>query len=648
VLRVPVPSSTSRASGVAASPTPGAPAAHASPPLKARAWQTYAIAAGLAALAIVAYSNVGHLQFVPLDDQGYIYENPHVTGGLTADGVRWALATGDQANWHPVTWLSHMLDVQIFGLDAGWHHLTSLALHALNTILLFGILARTTGAPGRSAFVAALFAVHPLNVESVAWVAERKNVLSTLFWLLTMGAYAWYARAPGLRRYMAVVVCLVLGLMSKPMLVTLPCVLLLLDVWPLGRISFAPVGPGGSETGHRAALAHTALALVREKIPLFLLAAASSIITVVVQSSGGAVRSIDVLPLSTRAATALTSYVEYLVMAAWPTRLAVFYPYDRSIPVWHWCGALAMLAAITMLVRHARRQRPYLLVGWFWYLGTLVPVIGLLQVGTQALADRYTYVPLIGVFVMLAWGAWDAMGRWAWRRAAAGAAAAAIVVACTAATRAQVMHWQDAWALWTHALEVTRDNEAAHIAVGAMLGMQGRNDAAVPHFREALRIAPESPSAHRGLGLALINLGQFADAAEHLSAAVRLRPDFALAHNDLGFALMAEGHNDEANDHFRQALRIEPDFAEAHDNLGFSLAAQGRGTEAMPHLTEAVRLKPGFELARLHLGMALGAAGRLDEAAREFREVLQLNPNNPDAKRLLGKLNGGMVKEQPR
>jgi hypothetical protein len=374
---------------------------HASP---AFSWQAFAAAAALVVLTVVAYSGVRHLQFVPLDDQGYVYENPHVTAGLTAAGLRWALTTGDQANWHPLTWLSHMLDVQLFGVNAGYHHLTSLAIHTLNTLLLFFLLARTTAALGRSACVAAMFAVHPLHVESVAWIAERKDVLSTFFWLLTMGAYVWYARAPGRWRYAAVVAGLVLGLMSKPMLVTLPFVLLLLDVWPVGRFSLAGGQPGSRHADARAARARTALALVREKIPLFILAACSIVITLLVQARGGAVRSIEILPIGVRVDNALTSYVMYLAKAVWPSGLAVFYPYNTSIHFGQWCGALAILAAITWLVIRARRSRPYLLVGWLWYLGTLVPVIGLVQVGTQSMADRYTYVPLIGVFVMGVWG----------------------------------------------------------------------------------------------------------------------------------------------------------------------------------------------------------------------------------------------------
>jgi protein O-mannosyl-transferase len=600
-----------------------------------RPWKGFAMAAALVALTVAAYSGVGSLQFVPLDDQGYVYENPHVTAGLTLDGFRWALMAGDQANWHPVTWLSHMLDVQCFGLDAGYHHLSSLVIHALNSVLLFVILAGATGAGGRAACVAALFAVHPLHVESVAWIAERKDVLSTFFWLVTTAAYVRYVRAPGRWRYACVVASFALGLMSKPMLVTLPFVLLLLDAWPLRRLPFDRA-PGSAPPGSRAAWGRTAIALVREKIPLFVLAAGSSAITLVVQSRGGAVRSIDTVPLALRLANALTSYVWYLVDTLWPARLAVFYPYVRPIPAWQSCGALAVLAAITWLAVRACRRRPYLLVGWLWYLGTLVPVIGLVQVGTQSMADRYTYVPLIGVFVMLVWGVWDAMGRWRGRRLVLTAVAATVVVACTVTTRAQVAHWTDAWALWTHALAVTRDNEAAHIAVGAMLGMQGRNEDAIAHFKEALRIAPDSAAGHRAIGRALINLRRFPEAFEHLLLAVRFRPAFADAQHDLGEALVETGRPGEAIPRFLEALRLDPNRPATHRSVGVALMMFGRADEAIAHYQESLRLEPDAARTRNDFGFALMAVGRSSEAKDQFLRALRLEPDLAEAHDNLG------------
>ena len=630
------PLTTGTGSSVDSPPEPGTPPPGVPRPSSARSWQAVAVAVALVALTVVAYAGVRHMQFVPLDDQGYVYENPHVTAGLTAASLRWALTTGDQANWHPLTWLSHMLDVQLFGVNAGDHHVTNLAIHTLNTLLLFFLLARTTGALGRSACVAALFAVHPLHVESVAWIAERKDVLSTLFWLLTTGAYVWYVRAPGRWRYAAVVAGLALGLMSKPMLVTLPFVLLLLDVWPLGRISFGRVPVGSAGARARAARERTALGLVREKVPLFVLAACSSVITVLVQARGGAVGSVDLLPIGLRVANALKSYVMYLVKAVWPTGLAVFYPYDRSIPLWQSCGALAILAAITWLVIRARQRRPYLLVGWLWYLGTLVPVIGLVQVGTQSMADRYTYVPLVGVFVMAVWGAADVLARWPGRRIALPTAAAAIVIACTVATQAQVTHWQDAWALWTHALAVTHDNQAAHLGVGAMMGMQGRNEDAVAHFREALRIDPNFPAAHRALGLALTELGRFDEAVEHLSVAVRLQPTSADGQDKLAVALAKQGKFGDAIPHYLEALRLDPSRAAAHRSVGVALMMFGRAEEAIAHYQNALRLQPDFAEAHNDLGFALMTVGRNDEAKDHFREALRLKADLAEAHDNLG------------
>jgi tetratricopeptide (TPR) repeat protein len=639
-------------------------------------------------LTLTAYSRANHLQFLPLDDQGYLYGNTHVKQGLTAAGVAWALTTGDQANWHPLTWVSHMLDVQAFGLDPGYHHVTNVAIHAVNVLLLFLLLAWTTGSVGRSAFVAALFGVHPLHVESVAWVAERKDVLSAFFWFLTMTTYMWYARAPSRWRMVVTVTAFAFGLMAKPMLVTLPFALLLFDAWPLGRLPPAVVFRGRTETerqAHKAALE----ALVREKAPLFVLAACSSVITLAVQARGGAVRSTGFLTIGARLGNALTAYTSYLAKTAWPSGLAVFYPLNRSMPLWQPLAAFCFLAAVTWWVFRVRRQRPYLMVGWFWYLGTLVPVIGVVQVGMQSMADRYTYVPLIGVFVMAAWGVPDLFSRLPARRIALPVAAAGIALACAVATRAQVAHWQDAWTLWTHTLAVTHDNEPAEIAVGSMLGIQGRPAEAVGHLEEALRIAPDSVRAHAALGRAFVDLGRYQDAFDHLDYAVRHggssadtdddlgvalaglgRPVEAMQRYDealrvdparpathkhlgialmmtgrveaaishyLGFALMTENQYDEAKREFGQALQLRPDMAAAHDNLGFVFGAEGRFNEALAHLTKAVRLQPRFEMARVHLGIALAATGRLEEAKREFQEVLRLNPNNTDAKRLLDK-----------
>jgi hypothetical protein len=525
----------------------------------------------LAALTVAVYAPVGRFDFVQLDDPAYVTENPHVLGGLTLDGLAWAFTTGHAANWHPVTWLSHMLDVQLFGVDAGAHHLTSLALHAANTLLLFGLLALLTGALWRSALVAALFAVHPLHVESVAWVAERKDVLSAFFLLLTLWAYAGFVRSVGpaataagetagrSRRvyYALMLVAFALGLMAKPMLVTLPFVLLLLDVWPLERLNAAwrgerrleanagsPRRPatGSSKAGGTTrrskdrpaeagtlgsvALLKTAWPLVREKLPLFVMAAASSIVTLVVQQRGGAVTPFEVYPFSLRLQNAVVSIAAYLRDAVWPVGLTVLYPFPAAVPADQVAISLAVLAVISLVAYRLARREPYLIVGWLWYLGTLVPVAGLVQVGVQARADRYTYVPLIGIFIMVAWGLGAIVGRHPRLRMVVSAAAIGAIVGCAVTARAQASYWTDSVALWTRATMVTLhvDEFEAHMSLGTTLGNQGRVDEAREHFAEAARLRPESDAAHCSLGIALARSGRLRDAARELNEALRLHP----------------------------------------------------------------------------------------------------------------------------
>jgi tetratricopeptide (TPR) repeat protein len=546
-----------------------------------------AVALALIAITLTVYAPVRHHGFLTWDDTLYVTQNPEVLRGLTWHGVRWAFTTGYAWNWHPLTWLSHMLDVQLYGRDAGLHHLTNVLLHVANTLLLFGLLHRTTGDVARSGFVAALFGVHPLHVESVAWVAERKDVLSGLFWMLTLWAYAGYARRPSAGRYAAVLVLFALGLMSKPMVVTLPFVLLLMDVWPLRRL------PAGWR-------------LVWEKLPLLALAAAASAVTFLVQQRDGAVPGIESLPLGLRLQNAVVSYAAYVRTTLWPARLAAFYPYPASF------GASRVLAAIALLVGASVlawvfRRRGYVLVGWLWFLGTLVPVIGFVQAGNQALADRFMYVPLVGLLVVIAWGAPDVLGRWPGARLVLPFGAGLAVAASVVGARAQVEHWRDDATLWEHALVVTSGNHVAHTNVGNILMRQGRVDEAIPHYAEALRV----------------------------------RPAFALAHGNLGLALAAQGRLGDALDHYAEALRLDPRYAEAHYNMSLDLAKLGRNEEAIAHLEEAVRLKP--EAAEPHrvLGVMLAALGRTTEAAAQFGEALRLDPGDERSRHALEELTKG-------
>ena len=496
-----------------------------------------------------------------------------------------------------------MLDVELYGFDPGAHHLTNLWFHIANTLLLFGLLHRMTGALGRSAFVAGLFAVHPLHVESVAWLAERKDVLSTLFGMLTIWAYVDYGGRPGPRRYGAVLLFFALGLLAKPMLVTLPFVLLLLDFWPLGRVRMGS-NPAGDWAFSRDGCS-TMVRLVWEKIPLLALAAASSVVTFVIHRRGGAVISLGATPLNLRLENAWISYLAYIGKMLWPAHLAVFYPYAQSQSGWWATAAFLGLVGISVAVIRAGPRRPYLLVGWFWYLGTLVPVIGLVQVGDQAMADRYTYVPLIGLFIVVAWGVPELLARWPLPRLALPAAAGLVILACAITAWGQVQYWEDSTTLWTHTLAVTTGNNIAHNNLGVSLADQGKLDEAIAHYCEALRIKPDYANAHNNLGVALADRGKTDRAIAHYSEALRIQPDYADAHINLGVSLAEQGKVDQAIVHFTEALRIQPDSAKAQNDLGVALASQGKVDQAIAHFTEALRIQPDYADAQKNLGIAL-------------------------------------------
>ena len=543
------------------------------------------ICAALAALSFAAYFGALSNGFVDYDDQGYVKENPHVRAGLTPASVAWAFTTTAEANWHPVTWLSHMADVTVFGLDPGRHHLTSVALHALNAVLLFLLLLSMTDAPWRSALAAGLFAVHPLHVESVAWIAERKDVLSTSCWLLTMGAWLRWIDLASAARYGLVLLCYTLGLLAKPMLVTLPFTLLLLDYWPLRR---------------RVSLS--------EKAPLFALSLASCVVTVVAQRSGGAVQGLDVIPPAYRIANSALSYGSYLGKTVWPRSLAVFYPYPHVERLSLTVGLCAIfLAGATAAVWLLRKRAPYLTVGWLWYVGTLVPVLGWVQVGAQGSADRYTYVPLIGIFVAIAWSAGELARRLPALRPVLAAAAIAWLVALAAVTRGEVRHWADATTLFSRALAVTEDNWLAHNNLAAALSAQGKQDEAIAHLRESLRVRPDYRDARYNLGVALARSGKPVEAIEQLEQARRIGPDTAKIENNLAGAFAATGRIDQAIEHLRQALRLDPDNVEAHFNLASESLASGRIDDAIEHFTAVLRLSPGDAEAQAGLAKAQGA-----------------------------------------
>ncbi len=603
----------------------------------ARSGLAIAVMALLIAAIVIVYAPVRHYDFVQVDDPKYVTENPNVAQGLTLPGIVWAFTARHGGYWIPLTWLSYMVDVQISGMNAGALHVTNVLLHIANSLLLFGLLWSMTGALGRSAFVAALFAIHPLHVESVAWITERKDVLSTLFWLLAIWAYVAYVRRPGVGHYLMVLVWFALGLMAKPMLVTLPFALLLLDVWPLRRVD---LGAGTAGRFKNALMGRRTVwvRLVREKVPMIALAAVLSAVTFTAQ--GEAVAGLDVFPFVLRIENALISNVAYLGKMIWPAHLVVLYSFPQSIPGWTTAGAFLVLVAISAVAVLAARRRPYLAVGWLWYLGTLVPVIGLVQVGLQSMADRFTYVPLIGIFIIVAWGAWDLLERVPYRRIALPAAAGIAVLTCTVIARGQVQYWKDNVTLWTHETEFTlnMDTYHAHISLGTILRDQGRFDEAFGHFSEAMRLNPDSAEAQHEMGLLLARQGKFDEAIASLFEAVRLKADFPEAQRDLGLMLSRQRRAGEAIDHLSIAVRLKPASAEWNYELGLALENQGKFDDAIAHMSEAVRLKPDLAEAQNSLGSILAHQGKVDDAIAHMSEAVRLKPDLAEAQNNLGAL----------
>ena len=629
--------------------------------------------AGLIGITLAVYWQVYAFDFVDFDDMRYVADNLHVQRGLTLDNAIWAFTTDAVGNWHPLTWLSYMLDYELFGLNAGRYHVVNVLLHVLGVLLLFEALRRIAHAHGnatgilwRSTFVAAVFAVHPLHVESVAWIAERKDVLSTCFWFLTMIAYCAYARQPKLWRYLVVAGVFALGLMAKPMLVTLPCVLLLLDYWPLDRTRAANENEEGTFPVWK---------LVLEKAPLFALSVASSAITLLVQTRGGAVHSLTDLTVPARVANALVAYVAYIGKALWPTGLAVLYPHSGSgLGLWRPAGAALLLVGASVLFLILLRRRRYLAVGWLWYLGTLAPVIGIIQVGAQAMADRYTYVPLIGLSIIVAWGMPDLLGAWRLPRAVTIGAAGVVVAAMTVTSAFQVRYWRDSKTLFTHTLEVTTDNYVAHHSLGLALfrednlpeairhfsealrvnptfapahvnlgnafAKQGRSDVAMAHFRAVLSLPASEvhPNAHNGLGLELAKLGKLDAAVAQYKKALEQDPEMTLAHALLGNALVSMQRFDEAIAHFAEAIKLGAQDGVAEYGWGRALAQRGKSSEAVARFRASLRKNPGDAEAHFSLGFELAKLGRADEAAAAYRAAIQRDPALTAAYKNLGNI----------
>ncbi len=597
-----------------------------------------ALAVALALATAWAYAPIAANGFLTHDDQVYVTQNPVVQEGLTWHGVKWAFTSTEAANWHPLTWLSHMLDCELWGLDATAHHLMNLGLHIAATTAWLLLFLRMTGSLGRSAFVAGVFALHPLHVESVAWAAERKDVLSALFFVLTLHGWVGWTRRPSGARYALALATFALGLLAKPMLVTLPFVLLLLDWWPLRRLE-----PG-----------RTFLQLVTEKLPFFALAVGSCVATVIAQARGGAISSVEVLPLGARGANALVSYAQYLHQTAWPRDLAVLYPHPiGGVPVGHVLVALGVLAAISLLAFVGRRNRPSFLVGWLWFLGTLVPVIGLVQVGLQARADRYMYLPMVGLSVMLAWLVPRGSGRAV--QALAGTAAVLVLAACALATHSQAKLWKDDLTLFENTARVTDDNVFAVYKIASVLDEQGRAPEAIERYNEVLSMHPAHAEAHAALGRLERRQGRLDEAMKHFEAALTLKPDLAVALAGKAELLAERNQLEQARELYAAAVRSDPSVPDTHNALAILHMQLGSIEDGIAEFERAIELSRGrrttpAELANVHLNLAnaLLVAGRVPQAIESLERVLQLDPERPGVRELLEQARAIPQPEPPR
>lgn len=619
------------------------------------------ICLALAIITVAAFWSVKDCGFVNLDDGIYVFENASVKSGLNANSLRQAFSfeLTSVGHWHPLTWLSLMLDHCLFGLNPSGYHLVNLLLHVINTLLLFLVLYRMTKEIWPCAFVACLFAVHPLHVESVAWVTERKDVLSALFWMLSLGAYSYYVENRAWRRYALVLLFFALGLLAKPMLVTLPFVLLLLDFWPLRRFqpvkaenntqaeslktaafdknkkkskkkNFSREIPEGKKpvvAGHAWSLIYP---LLREKIPFFVLTILSSIATYLAAKNAGAVSPAEAIQGIVRIGNAFISYITYLGKMLWPSNLAVFYPYTRDVILWQVLAAALLLIAVTVAVFWLMKRAPYLATGWLWYLGTLVPVIGVVQAGAQSMADRYTYIPLIGIFIMVAWGVPDLLKKWPRRKEMLITSSVLIIACLSILTWTQVGHWRSSITLFEHCLQVTEKNYFAHGNLAHALMEEGKFDTALSHCEQAIAIAPGALS-YLCKGNAYNKLEQYQPAIENFSEAIRLKPDFAETYASRGSTYSKLGQQQLAVEDYNEAIRLKPGFAEAYLGRGTAYGKLGQDQPAMKDYNEAIRLKPDFAEAYLTRGNAYGKLGQDQSAIKDYDEAIRIKPDFVEA-----------------
>ncbi len=589
----------------------------------------FIISTALVAATLVAYEPIRHNGFVSYDDTAYITENPKVTGGITQESVIWAFTNSHMGNWHPLTMLSHMLDCEIFGLNPLGHHFISVLFHIFNALLIFWILTATTGAMWPSAFVAAVFALHPLQVDSVAWAAERKTVLSGFFWFLTIAVYIWYTKRPCIGRYILLFIVYALCIMTKPVVVTLPLVLLLFDYWPLERIKWRQLGNSSSPKEiirHKASVGR----LIAEKIPLFALSAILCLITFVSQKSGGAVIELETVPLDYRIANMFFSYIRYIGKMIWPSRLAVFYPYhiaDLSVTTVIICAALFALITIFSISIHRRRK--YITAGWLWYVVTLVPVIGLVQAGFQSLANRYMYLPMFGLLIIIAWSAKNLIVKCPQLKAVTAVMGTIVLLSLLILTRAHVRHWQNSITLFEYALKTTTNNATAEVNYGIALFYEaGRFDEAISYLRKAVQLNPTFAIARYDLGKILLRQGKSNEAIECFNELLRQNGNSAEAHFNLAVAFNMQKKYDDAIKHLEKVLEIDPNYPDARNKMEITLIIAGRPDEAIAYFNKILQTSKDPAEEYTNLGVVYTQAGKYELAIQSFTKAVELKPNS--------------------
>jgi tetratricopeptide (TPR) repeat protein len=575
----------------------------------------------LVSLVLIVYIQVGNHKFINFDDTDYVTNNPHVSSGITKENVIWAFTSIDSSNWHPITWISHMADVQVYGMNPRGHHLTNVLIHAMSSVLLLLLLFRITGAIWKSFFVAALFALHPLHVESVAWVAERKDVLSVFFGFLTLIFYSEHVKNKRLTTYILAFFSFILGLMSKPMIITLPLLMLLMDFWPFKRDLYGEKGQGLGQ------ILHKATALLREKLPFFLSSLMSAIITIYAQHKGGSTISIEILPFISRLENALVAYVKYIVKTIWPIDLAVLYPANLKLPFWQICGSFSLLILVTVISVLVGRRHPYLFTGWLWYLITLLPVIGLIQVGNQSMADRYSYLPHIGLFIIAAWGAPEVTKPIKHNKIFLAMLASIVIIVSAILTWRQLGYWRDNISLYRHTLQSTSNNYVIHNNLGVALFEKGELDLAINEYSAALMINPKYVDARYNLGLAYFKKRDMDAATREFQYIIRTNPT-TRAHYTMGVLFVQKGDLSAAINEYMKAIEIDPNDIKSHFELALAFARKKDFDKAIHEFKEVLRINPNDIKAHTNLGVALGEKGELDAAIQEFQYVLRINPND--------------------